>query len=263
MPGGTLGELLELTEARVERLLPKRRELERAAADTPGPRSFLEALAGESVSVVAEVKRRSPSRGDLAPTLRAGERAAAYVRGGAAAISVLTEPSRFGGSIEDLREVAEAVGVPVLRKDFIVHEAQILETRAIGASAVLLIARALPPAALDALVHAAREHGIEPLVEVRSRAELERAVASGATLIGVNARDLETLVIDEAVPLELLGRVPREATAVAESGVRDRASVEALARAGADAVLVGSALSVAHDPEQAVRDVSGVARARR
>jgi indole-3-glycerol phosphate synthase len=247
----------------VDRLLPKRRELERAAADTPAALSFVEALVGPSVAVIAEVKRRSPSRGDLDPTLRAGERAAAYARGGAAAISVLTEPARFGGSPDDLREVVEATGVPVLRKDFIVHEVQILETRALGASAVLLIARALPPPALDALVRAAREYGIEPLVEVRSRAELQRAVDSGATLIGVNARDLETLVIDEAVPPELLGRVPRGATAVAESGIRDRASVEALARAGADAVLVGSALSVAGDPEQAVRDLSGVSRVRR
>lgn len=255
--------MLQLTGARIEQLLPKRRELERAAAGTPAALSFVEALGGRSVSVIAELKRRSPSRGDLDPTLRAGERAAAYARGGAAAISVLTEPSRFGGSVEDLREVADAVEVPVLRKDFIVHEVQILETRALGASAVLLIARALPPAALDALVRAAREYGIEPLVEVRSRAELERAVGSGATLIGVNARDLETLAIDEAVPLELLGRVPREATAVAESGIRGRAAVETLARAGADAVLVGSALSVAGDPEQAVRGLSGVSRMRR
>ncbi|MEX1186929.1 MAG: indole-3-glycerol-phosphate synthase [Gemmatimonadaceae bacterium] len=255
--------MLELTGARVGQLLPKRRELERAAVDTPAAPALLDVLGGDSVSIIAEVKRRSPSRGDLDPTLRAGERAAAYVRGGAAAISVLTEPSRFGGSPNDLREVVEATGVPVLRKDFIVQEVQILETRALGASAVLLIARALPPAALDALVRVAREYGIEPLVEVRSRAELERAVDSGATLIGVNARDLETLVIDEAVPLELLRRVPRQATAVAESGIRDRASVEALARAGADAVLVGSALSVAEDPEQAVRDLSGVPRARR
>jgi indole-3-glycerol phosphate synthase len=254
---------LGLTGARIAQLLPKRRELERAAADTPAPLSFVEAMGGESVAVIAEVKRRSPSKGELDPTLHAGQRAAAYARGGAAAISVLTEPSRFGGSPADLREVVAATRVPVLRKDFVVHEAQILETRAMGASAVLLIARALPPAELDGLVRAAREYGIEPLVEVRSRGELERAVDSGAALIGVNARDLETLVIDEAVPLELLGRVPREATAVAESGIRDRASVETLARAGADAVLVGSALSVAGDPEQAVRDLSGVSRLHR
>ena len=261
-PGGTLGELLGLTEARIELLLPKRRELEHAAA-APAPPSFIDALRDTTVCVIAEVKRRSPSRGDLDPALHAGNRAAAYVRGGAAAISVLTEPARFGGSEEDLREVVAAARVPVLRKDFIVHEVQVLETRAMGASAVLLIARALAPSTLDMLVRAARAHAIEPLVEVRSPAELERAVRAGAAVIGVNARDLETLVVDDSVPRALLGHVPREAIAIGESGIRDRAAVEALALAGADAVLVGSALSVARDPEQAVRDLAGVPRARR
>lgn len=212
------------------------------------------------MTVIAEVKRRSPSRGDLDPTIRAGERAAAYARGGAAAISVLTEPARFGGSADDLREVVAAAGVPVLRKDFVVHEVQIMETRAMGAAAVLLIARALAPSTLDMLVRAARGHSIEPLVEVRSRVELERAVRAGAAAIGVNARDLETLVVDDSVPRELLGLVPREAIAIGESGIRDRAAVEALALAGADAVLVGSVLSVADDPEQAVRALAGVPR---
>lgn len=262
-PGGVLGELLELTEARIVGLLPKRRELERAAAAAPAAPSFIGALGGTTVSVIAEVKRRSPSKGDLDLELRAGERAGAYVRGGAAAISVLTEPARFGGSEGDLREVVAAVGVPVLRKDFIVHEVQVLETRAMGASAVLLIARALAPATLDTLVRAARAHALEPLVEVRSRAELERAVRAGATAIGVNARDLETLVVDDSVQRELLGLIPADAIAIGESGVRDRAAVDDLARAGADAVLVGSALSVARDPEQAVRDLAGVPRGRR
>lgn len=258
-----MGELLELTEARIERLLPKRRELERAAVDAPAAPSFLDALHGAAVSVIAEVKRRSPSRGDLLPTLRAGERAAAYVRGGAAAISVLTEPARFGGSADDLSEVVAEARVPVLRKDFIVHEIQVLETRAMGAAAILLIARALAPSTLDMLVRAARAHAVEPLVEVRSRAELERAVRAGATAIGVNARDLETLVVDDSVPRELLALVPRGAVAIGESGIRERAAVEAMALAGADAVLVGSALSVARDPEQAVRDLSGVPRGQR
>ncbi len=254
---------MELAEARIELLLPKRRELEQAAAAAPEAPSFLEALHGPAVSVIAEVKRRSPSRGELDRTLRAGERAAAYVRGGATAISVLTEPARFGGSADDLREVIAAAGVPVLRKDFIVHEVQVLETRAMGAAAVLLIARALTPSALDALVRAARAHGVEPVVEVRSRAELARAVRAGATAIGVNARDLETLAVDDSVPRELLGLVPREAIAIGESGIRDRAAVEAVALAGADAVLVGSALSLSRDPEQAVRDLAGVGRTRR
>ncbi|CAN5591373.1 indole-3-glycerol phosphate synthase TrpC [soil metagenome] len=244
----------------MERLLPRRPSLEREAADrAPGP-PFAAALRGGTVAVVAEIKRRSPSRGDLNTTLPAGDRAAAYVRGGAAAVSVLTEPSRFGGSPEDLAEVVEAARVPVLRKDFIVHEIQVLESRAMGASAVLLIARALEPSTLDVLVRAARAHAIEPLVEVRDRDELARAVSCGATAIGINARDLETLVVDEELPRELLGDVPRELLAIAESGIRDRAAVAALARAGADAVLVGSALSVARDAEQAVRELAGVAR---
>lgn len=249
-----------MAEGRIARLLPKRRELEQAAANAPDAPSFLDALRGTAVSVIAEVKRRSPSKGDLDPKLRAGDRAAAYVSGGAAAISVLTEPARFGGSADDLREAVAAVRAPVLRKDFIVHEVQILETRAMGAAAVLLIARALAPSTLDMLVRAARGHSLEPLVEVRSRDELERAVRAGATAIGVNARDLETLVVDDSVPQELLGLVPREVIAIGESGIRDRAAVEALALAGADAVLVGSVLSVARDPEEAVRALAGVSR---
>ncbi|MGI8618668.1 MAG: indole-3-glycerol phosphate synthase TrpC [Gemmatimonadaceae bacterium] len=262
-PGGTLGELVRLATARVDALLPRSGELERGAAEQPASRPFAEALRGETVAVIAEVKRRSPSKGDLDPGLAAGERAAAYAGGGAAAISVLTEPSRFGGSVDDLREVVSAVPVPVLRKDFIIHEVQILESRAIGASAVLLIARALAPALLVRLVRAARAHGVEPLVEVRTRDELARAVDSGADVIGVNARDLETLVIDEQVPLELLGCVPRDLVAVAESGIRDRAGVEVAARAGANAVLIGSALSVARNPRQAVSELTGVRRVQR
>jgi len=172
-PGGTLGELVELAAARVELLLPRRRELERElereAGGRPAGRAFADALRDRSVSIIAEIKRRSPSKGDVNTTLVAGDRAAAYVRGGAAAISVLTEPSRFGGSVDDLLEVVNSAPVPVLRKDFIVHEVQILESRASGASAVLLIARALAPGSLIALVRAARTHGIEPLVEVRDR----------------------------------------------------------------------------------------------
>ena len=210
--------------------------------------------------MIAEVKRRSPSRGDLDPALVAADRAAAYERGGAVAISVLTEPSRFGGSPGDLSDVVAAVELPVLRKDFIVDELQILEARALGASAVLLIARALAPGTLLRLIGAARAHAVEPLVEVRTRDELARALDGGAQVIGVNARDLESLVVDRRVPLELIPHVPGGCVAVAESGIGDRAGVEAAARAGADAVLIGSALSTARDPAQAVRDLAGVAR---
>ena len=235
-------------------------ELERLAADQAPARPFAAALDGPAVGVIAEVKRRSPSRGDLNPGLVASELATAYERGGAAAISVLTEPTSFRGSPADLSDVACTVALPVLRKDFIVHEVQILESRALGASAVLLIARALEPRSLPRLVEAARASGIEPLVEVRTRGELARALDSGARVIGINARDLETLVVDENVPLELIAHVPGDIVAIAESGITERAGVEAAARAGANAVLVGSALSTARDPEQAVRGLAGVAR---
>ena len=240
--------------------MAERPAFERAAAERERAPGFADALSGPAVAVIAEIKRRSPSQGDLDSGIRAGERAASYVRGGAAAISVLTEPSRFAGTTDDLREVAGAVSVPVLRKDFIVHEVQIVEARAAGAAAVLLIARALEPAAMLALINACRVHDVEPLVEVRTASELERAVDCGATVIGVNARDLETLVIDNELVTKLLPRVPPGLIAVAESGLRDRASVEAVARAGADAVLVGSSLSVAAEPQRAVRDLTGVAR---
>lgn len=246
--------------ARVAGLTPRRAALERTAADRGPAPAFADALRRPNVAVIAEVKRRSPSKGDLAPGIRAGERASSYAAGGAAAISVLTEPSRFAGSMDDLREVADAVSVPVLRKDFIVHELQIVEARAAGAAAVLLIARALEPAALRALVASSRSYGVEPLVEVRTATELGRAVDCGARVIGVNARDLETLMMDGELIAQLIGQVPRDAVAVAESGMTDRASVEAAARAGADAVLVGSVLSLATDPQAAVRDLAGVPR---
>lgn len=238
----------------------ERARLERAASDAaPAPR-FAEALRGSSVRVIAEIKRRSPSKGELHATLRAGERAAQYAGGGAAALSVLTEPSRFGGSLDDLTEVRSAVGLPLLRKDFITDEVQLLEARAHGASAVLLIVRALPPDRLVALARAARAAGLECLVEVRDERELERAIAAEADAIGVNNRDLETLIIDPAVGARLVGRVPADRVAVYESGVLGVADVERAAAAGADAVLVGSMLSAAADGLAAVRALTSVPR---
>ncbi|HUO52603.1 MAG TPA: indole-3-glycerol-phosphate synthase, partial [Gemmatimonadaceae bacterium] len=186
--------------------------------------------------------------------------AKAYASGGAAAISVLTEPRHFGGSLDDLAEARASVAVPLLRKDFVVDRTQLLEARAAGASAALLIARALEPARLADLAAEARAIGLEPLVEVRSEEELARAVACGARVIGVNQRDLETLAVDESVAARRLPLVPADAVAVSESGVRDRAGVERAAANGADAVLVGSALSAAADPAAAVHALTGVAR---
>lgn len=216
--------------------------------------------AGSSVSVVAEVKRRSPSGGATSLEIDPSFLAGAYQRGGATAISVLTEPDHFGGSPEDLVAARSVVGLPVLRKDFVVDVLQLLEARAIGASAVLLIARALPDHELTALATFARDVGLEILVEVRTERELEVALGLAAPMIGVNSRDLESLRIDEITVPALLPRIPRSVVAIAESGIRDVVGVERAAAAGADAVLVGAALSGSPDPERAVRALLGVAR---
>jgi indole-3-glycerol phosphate synthase len=255
-----LGTLLAAAVLRVEALYPQREAIEREAAAAAAPPGFANALGGPSVAVIAEIKRRSPSKGQLAPGLRAPERAASYVAGGARALSVLTEPDRFGGSLDDLREVSASVAVPVLRKDFIVDPLQVFEARAHGASAVLLIVRALAPSQLVALVASAREAGLEALVEVRDERELDRALGAGAQVIGVNNRNLETLEVDAGTVARIIPRIPAGLIAVAESGVTGRRDAEAAAATGADAILVGSALSVASDGALAVREVSGVPR---
>lgn len=212
------------------------------------------------MAVIAEVKRRSPSRGEINTHLNPASRAREYERGGAAAISVLTEPTHFGGSEEDLRDVRAVVRLPILRKDFIIDEAQVIEARAWGASAVLLIARALPPDELAALAESARQWQIEPLVEVRNEQELEAALAARARAVGVNSRNLETLDVDAGVVDRLLPAVPADVVAIAESGMGTRADVERAAASGADAVLVGSALSAAPDAATAVRMMAAVRR---
>jgi indole-3-glycerol phosphate synthase len=242
-------------------LAPLREELERAAAARPNPNGrFLAALGRTDVAVIAEVKRRSPSAGEINGALQAGDRAAAYAAGGAAALSVLTEPGRFGGSGDDIRAAHARVGIPILRKDFIVDTVQLVEARALGAAAALLIVRALDQPHLVALVEAARALGLEPLLEVRDARELARALAAGARVIGVNSRDLETLQVDAETVARVIPTVPRGVIAVAESGLRDAADVERAALVGADAVLVGSALSAATDPVGAVAALTGVSR---
>jgi indole-3-glycerol phosphate synthase len=246
-----------------------RRRLERAPLDDarnmaraltlPPTRPFARGLlAADDTSVIAEVKRASPSAGDIAAEVDPRERARAYERGGAAAISVLTEPTRFGGAIADLQAVHQAVRVPVLRKDFIVHPSQVIEARAAGADAVLLITAALDPTELKALLVAAADLGLGALVETHSAADLDVALATEAEVIGVNARDLESLEVDAARALALLERVAEDRVAVFESGVRDRADVERAVAAGARAVLVGESLMRATDPEGAVRSLRGV-----
>jgi indole-3-glycerol phosphate synthase len=221
------------------------------------------ALHRSDVAVIAEVKRRSPSGGDINVELSPGPQAAAYQAGGAAAISVLTEPHHFGGSGDDLVAVRSAVQVPLLKKDFHIDRIQLVEARALGASAVLLIARTLDPETLADLVAEAGRLGLEALIEVRTEAELERALSTDASVIGVNSRDLETLAMDFAVSERLLPLIPAGRVAVAESGVTGRADVERAAACGADAVLVGSAVSAATDAAAAVRALTGVSRGSR
>lgn len=259
-PAGVLGTLVDESRARAARLVARAAELDAQAAAAPRRPSFTAALRRADVALVAELKRRSPSKGDLAPGLPLVERAESYVRSGAAALSVLTQESHFGGTPEDLARAAAAVAVPLLRKDFIVDPLQLLEARALGASAALLIARALHPDELVRLAHVAREAGLETLVEIRDERELETALAAGADVIGVNNRNLETLAIDAAVSERLLPLVPPDRPAIYESGVRSRTDVEHAAACGADAVLVGSALSAAGDGEGAARALTGVAR---
>lgn len=224
------------------------------------PTPFGTALRQANVTVIAEVKRSSPSKGPINPGLTVGNQVGAYERGGAAAISILTEPTRFSGSNEDFTAARGVTRLPLLKKDFHVDALQIIEAKALGASAALLIVRAVPPARLRDLIAAAHSIGLELLVEVRDESELQLALACGARVIGINNRNLETLEIDPTTAPRLLPLVPKDVIAVAESGVKSAEDVERAATAGADAVLVGSELSGAVDPESAVRSLASIKR---
>ena len=260
MAQATLDSILAATRRRVAELRPRASELERRAAQAPAPLRFADALHGPSVGVIAEVKRRSPSGGAIAPGLDPVAHAAACARGGAVAISVLTDEPHFGGSLEDLERVAREVPVPALRKDFILDELQLLEARGAGASGVLLIVRAVPPARLRELARTAGALGLGVLVEVHAEAELEAAFATEPTAVGVNSRDLATFAVDLGVALRLMARVPPGIPVVAESGIEGRADVERLAAAGADLVLVGTSVARTADPAASVRALCGVKR---
>jgi indole-3-glycerol phosphate synthase len=262
-PGGTLGRIVAEARQRADALEGRRAELAARARDAAHAPSFAASLQRDRVAVIAEVKRRSPSKGWINADISARDQAAAYARGGAAAISVLTESTNFGGSNEDLAAVRDAVSVPALKKDFHVDTVQLLEAKAIGASAALLIARALSPDDLPRMADFAREIGLDVLVEVRDDDELRRALDADATIIGVNNRNLETLVIDPATAELLLRSLPADVIAVAESGVQTADDVERYARAGADAILVGSAVSAAPDPGLAVQALASVPRVAR
>lgn len=212
------------------------------------------------MALIAEVKRRSPSAGSISEALDPVAHAIAYARSGASAVSVLTDGPYFGGSLDDLRAVAQAVPVPVLRKDFILHELQLAEARAAGASAALLIVRALSPARLGELLRAARALGLDALVEAHDARELDVALEAGAGIIGINSRNLDDFQIDTAAAWALLARIPPDIVAIAESGMATEADVRRAAEAGADGVLIGSVLSSAPDPSALVSTLSSVPR---
>jgi Indole-3-glycerol phosphate synthase len=230
-------------------------ELKRRAERAPAPRDVYGALGGDRVSVIAEVKRSSPSKGPLAAIADPAGLAADYEAGGAHVISVLTERRRFAGSLEDLAAVRARVDIPVLRKDFIVTSYQLWEARAYGADLALLIVAALEQEALVSLIERAESIGLVPLVEVHTEEELDRALAAGAKVIGVNARDLKTLKVDREVFAKLAPKIPDGIIKIAESGVRGPHDLLAYARAGADAVLVGESLVTGKDPRAAVNDL--------
>ncbi len=259
-PTGTLGQIVEEAKARAEALQARVAELEHAAELAPVGPSLRAALRRESVGLLAEVKRRSPSKGAIAEGLDATDQARAYEQGGAAGLSILTEPVHFGGSVDDLRSVRAALGLPLLKKDFHVAPIQLLEARALGASAALLIARALPPDQLAEMMRVGASLGLELLMEVRDEAELALVLGEGANMVGVNNRDLETLHIDAATSDRLIPMIPADVVAIAESGVHTREDVERYAAVGADAVLVGSSLSAAADPASATRALTSVPR---
>ena len=252
-----LDEILEGVRADLaarQRSVPLDRVKE-AAGEAPAPRNCIAALKGGDVAVIAEVKRASPSKGALAAIADPAALAMDYEAGGARVISVLTEPRRFGGSLEDLAAVREAVRVPVLRKDFIVSSYQLWEARAHGADVVLLIVAALEQNALVSLVERAVSIDLVPLVEVHTEEELDRAIDAGARVLGINARNLATLDVDRSVFGRLAPRVPEGIIKIAESGIRGPHDLLAYAAAGADAVLVGESLVTGKDPRSAVADL--------
>jgi indole-3-glycerol phosphate synthase len=240
-----------------------REQLVRVALEQPPTRPFTAALRPESggLGVVAELKRRSPSKGDLAPDLDPEATARAYEAGGAAALSVLTDGPFFGGRIADLEAARAATSLPALRKDFVIDAIQVYEARAVGADAVLLIAAAVTDdVLLRDLAQLAAELGLAALVEVHDAAELDRALECSATIVGVNARDLASFAEDLGVGERLAARIPPGCVAVAESAIRSRADAERMAAAGFDAVLVGEALVRAPDPTALVRELASVPR---
>ncbi|HEX2503345.1 MAG TPA: indole-3-glycerol phosphate synthase TrpC [Miltoncostaeaceae bacterium] len=254
-----LETVVERTQADVAR---RRREtpaaeLEARLGPAPRGRPFSEALIDEGISLIAEMKRASPSQGPIRPAASVADVVRAYQSAGARAVSVLTEPTHFGGSLDDLVEARAACDLPLLRKDFVVDEYQVLEARAAGADAVLLIVAALGRERLPELMATASDLGMDSLVEVHDEDEVEVAVEAGAEVIGINNRDLHSLDVDPGTTFRLLADVPAGTVVVAESGITERGHVAELEDAGVDAILVGDALMRADDPATAIRELLG------
>lgn len=247
----------------------KRAEVHRAKAETPlarlrealssfePPRGFHAALRCPGMSLIAEIKRKSPSKGVMAASVNPVELADLYERSGARAISVLTDAKYFGGSLQDLSNVRRNVKIPCLRKDFILDEYQIYEARAHGADAILLIVRILSDTQLGEYLALAHELGMDALVETHDEAEIDRAMAAGAHIIGINNRDLDTLAIDLGTTLRLRRIVPGGHTLVSESGIHTRGDVRMLEDGGIDAILVGEALMTSPDIAAKIRELLG------
>jgi indole-3-glycerol phosphate synthase len=257
-----LDKILERTRVRVE--LDRRErpfeELDRESRNAGWTRDFVGAIRAEGMSLIAEFKRRSPSKGVIRADVDPADVADAYERGGARALSVLTEPEFFSGSLDDLAKGRGATTLPVLRKDFVIDLYQIVEARAGGADAVLLIVAALPDPALFAeLADAAAHYGLAALVEVHSERELDAAFEDEPGVVGVNQRDLRTFDVDKDLAIHLRHRIPPEVPVVAESGIVTRADVEALEEAGVEGMLVGETLMRAGDPARAAQELLGTA----
>lgn len=257
--GDFLEDIVERTEEDLGRRMRETplEELQARLAPARRGRPFSEALIAEGISLIAEMKRASPSKGPIRPGASVTEIVTAYEAAGASACSVLTEGPHFSGSLADLEEARAACRLPLLRKDFIVHPYQLVEARVAGADAVLLIVAALEREQLESLMHGAHDLGLDVLVEVHDEDEIEVAIDVGAEVVGINNRNLHTFETDLATTFRLLPDVPAGTVVVAESGISTRADVQELEEAGVDAILVGESLMRSADPGDAIRSLLG------
>jgi indole-3-glycerol phosphate synthase len=254
-----LDDLIDATRSRLDRVKRERplAELEREAAAQTADRPFSEALSRPWTSLIAEYKRRSPSAGAIRGDLSVEDVVRAYERGGAAALSILTDEQHFGGSLEDLRAARAVTDLPILRKDFTIDPYMLFEAKAYGADAVLLVVGALKKRDLAALYDMAHDLELDAIVEVHDEDELEQALEIDCDVIGINNRNLEDFTVSLDTTFDLLTDVPAGKTVVSESGISHREQIEELERVGVDAVLVGETLMRSHDPEAAARELSG------